>query len=68
VDWKRLFILRRNQNTRISHLFEEILTTKLRRWRKFEEICALGYDARDFIWEQCNVEADAEDVLARRYG
>lgn len=66
MDWKDLFLLRRGQNARISRLFEEILVSKVRRWRKVEEICDLGYDAKDFILAQCHVDDSAEDVLSRR--
>ncbi|KAF7561970.1 hypothetical protein G7046_g2148 [Stylonectria norvegica] len=67
VDWKRLYTLRRNRNVRISILLDEILATKVGRLKKFEEICRLGYDAKDFLLAQCKADDTAEDVLARRY-
>ncbi|MBE3046515.1 F-box protein [Candidatus Bathyarchaeota archaeon] len=66
VDWKRLFIERRRRNDRIALLFDGILSTRLGRLWRFEQICHAGYDAKDFLVEQCRVDEDAEDVLARR--
>lgn len=67
VDWKRLFVQRMNRNARISDLLNEIITTKTHRLRNYEEICLLGYDAKDFLLAQCHTDDSAEDVLARRY-
>ncbi|ROT42735.1 F-box domain-containing protein [Sodiomyces alkalinus F11] len=67
VDWKALFLLRKARNVHISNLFDGILSTKLGRVRKFEQICRLGYDAKDFLLEQCRTIDSADDVLARRY-
>ncbi|KAH6982830.1 Transglutaminase-like superfamily-domain-containing protein [Ilyonectria sp. MPI-CAGE-AT-0026] len=67
ADWKCLFILRHTRNVQISHLLDEILATKVGRLMKFEQICRLGYDAKDFLLDQCHAEESAEDVLARRY-
>lgn len=66
VDWKRLFIERKQRNERIALLFDGILSTRLGRLWRFEQICQQGYDAKDFLIEQCRVDEDAEDVLARR--
>ncbi|KAF7542818.1 hypothetical protein G7Z17_g11247 [Cylindrodendrum hubeiense] len=66
VDWKRLFILRNTRNARVSHLLDDILATKVGRLMKFEQICRLGYDAKDFLLDQCHTEESVEDVLARR--
>lgn len=65
-DWKRLFIQRTAQNAYVAQLFEEILVTRLDRWAKIEEICDLGYDAKEFLIEQCNAPESSEDALARR--
>ncbi|KAG7134557.1 hypothetical protein HYQ45_007528 [Verticillium longisporum] len=67
VDWKALFLVRKATNARISNLFDGILATKLGRVRRFEQICLLGYDAKDFLLEQCHTIDTADDVLARRY-
>lgn len=66
VDWKRLFIERKQRNERIALLFDGILSSRLGRLWKFEQICHAGYDAKDFLIEQCHAEEDVEDVLARR--
>ncbi|EEY23624.1 F-box domain-containing protein [Verticillium alfalfae VaMs.102] len=66
VDWKGLFLVRKATNARISNLFDGILATKLGRVRRFEQICLLGYDAKDFLLEQCHTIDTADDVLARR--
>lgn len=66
ADWKCLFIQRNTRNVQISHLLDEILATKAGRLMKFEQICRLGYDAKDFLLDQCHAEESAEDVLARR--
>ncbi|CAI4214624.1 unnamed protein product [Parascedosporium putredinis] len=65
-DWKRLFIVRKQRNARIAHLFDGILATKLGRLRKFEQVCHMGYDAKDFLLDQCHIDDSVEDVLARR--
>lgn len=66
VNWKRLFILRKTRNGQISRLLDEIIATKVGRLRRFEQISRLGYDAKDFLLEQCRIDESAEDVLARR--
>lgn len=66
VDWKRLFILRKTRNGQISRLLDEIIATKVGRLRRIEQISRLGYDAKDFLLEQCRIDESAEDVLARR--
>ncbi|KAL2752215.1 hypothetical protein ACRALDRAFT_1066266 [Sodiomyces alcalophilus JCM 7366] len=67
VDWKALFLLRKARNVHVANLFDSILATKFGRMEKFEQICRLGYDARDFLLEQCHTIDSADDVLARRY-
>jgi F-box protein 21 len=66
VDWKRLFLLRKRQNEEISRLFDDVLATKVNRVRRTEQIAQLGYDAKDFLLEQCQADDSVEDVLARR--
>ncbi|KAH7154861.1 Transglutaminase-like superfamily-domain-containing protein [Dactylonectria estremocensis] len=67
VDWKRLFILRKTRNVMISHLLDGILETKVGRLMKIEHISRMGYDAKDFLLEQCQADDSVQDVLARRY-
>lgn len=66
VDWKSLYILRKQRTARIAHLFDGILATQVGRLHKFEQICTLGYDAKDFLLEQYHADDELEDVLARR--
>lgn len=65
-EWKGLFALRDSRDSRIAELFDEIIATKVSRLRKIEEICLLGYDAKDFLLRQCHTDDTVEDVLARR--
>ncbi|KAJ4255016.1 hypothetical protein NW762_009820 [Fusarium torreyae] len=67
TPWKELFIVRKSRNMQLEHLLDEILATKVGRLKRFEKVCKLGYDAKDFLLEQCNADEAAEDVLARRY-
>lgn len=67
IPWKQLFLLRKRRNARIAYLFDGILATKYGRVKKFEEICLLGYDAKDFLLDQAQTPDAADDVLARRY-
>ncbi|KAH6891009.1 Transglutaminase-like superfamily-domain-containing protein [Thelonectria olida] len=67
VDWKGLFLLRKRRNEEISGLFDHVLATKVNRVRRTEQIAQLGYDAKDFLLEQCQADDSVEDVLARRY-
>lgn len=66
VDWKHLFLLRLHRNRLISKLLDGVLETKVGRLKKFESICRLGYDAKDFLLAQCRIGESAKDVLARR--
>ncbi|KAF4822245.1 hypothetical protein CGCTS75_v010789 [Colletotrichum tropicale] len=67
VSWKRLFLCRMRRNARVASLFDGVLATKLGRVKKFEEICLLGLDAKDFLLNQAQTPELAEDVLSRRY-
>ncbi|KAJ0276829.1 hypothetical protein COL940_008067 [Colletotrichum noveboracense] len=67
VSWKRLFLCRMRRNARVVSLFDGVLATKHGRVKKFEEICLLGLDAKDFLLNQAQTPELAEDVLSRRY-
>ncbi|KAL7905696.1 hypothetical protein GGI35DRAFT_471570 [Trichoderma velutinum] len=67
TDWKELFIFRSARNEQVSALLDEIIRTKVNRVRGFEIIGQIGYDAKDFLLEQCQTSPSAEDGLARRY-
>lgn len=66
TPWKKLFILRKSRNEQLKRLLGEILVTKVGRLKRYEKVCQLGYDAKDFLLEQCKADENAEDVLARR--
>ncbi|PHH87280.1 hypothetical protein CDD83_9071 [Cordyceps sp. RAO-2017] len=67
VDWKQLFIMRAERNRRVAELLEGIIATKVSRLKRFERIARLGYDAKDYLLTQCQIDELAEDYLARRY-
>ncbi|KAL6356888.1 hypothetical protein LRP88_10501 [Fusarium phalaenopsidis] len=67
TPWKKLFIIRKCRNAQINRLLDEILATKVGRLRRFEKVCRLGYDAKDFLLEQCDAGDAIDDHLARRY-
>jgi len=66
VAWKTLWVTRKRSTTKVSRLLDGILSTKVGQLRKLQQICLLGYDAKDYLLEQCHVDESAEDVLARR--
>lgn len=66
TPWKKLFIIRKCRNAQINRLLDEILATKVGRLRRFEKVCRLGYDAKDFLLEQCDADDSIDDHLARR--
>ena len=66
VEWKQLFLLRARRNRLVSQLFDGVLKSKLGRLKRMEDICRLGYDAKDFLLKQCQIHESAPDVLARR--
>ncbi|KAM0231046.1 hypothetical protein ACHAPO_008876 [Fusarium lateritium] len=66
TPWKEIFLIRKSRNVQVERLLVEILETKVGRLKRFEKVCKLGYDAKDFLLEQCNADDSAEDVLARR--
>ncbi|KAH8887068.1 hypothetical protein GQ53DRAFT_827620 [Thozetella sp. PMI_491] len=67
VDWKALWILRRRTQAQVAGLFDDILATKAGQLGRFKQLCLKGYDAKDFLLDQCHTDDQAEDVLSRRY-
>ena len=67
VDWKGLWIARRRTQAEVSQLFDDMLSTRVGQLQRLKQICLKGYDAKDFLLEQCCTNEHAEDVLARRY-
>lgn len=66
TPWKKIFLIRKSRNAQVERLLVEILETKVGRLKRFEKVCKLGYDAKDYLLEQCHADESAEDVLARR--
>ncbi|KAG6064335.1 hypothetical protein E4U32_000301 [Claviceps aff. humidiphila group G2b] len=67
VEWKELYILRKSRNGLVSELLDAVLASQVGRLQNMERICRLGYDAKDFLLEQCQSHESVSDVLARRY-
>ncbi|KAG6059162.1 hypothetical protein E4U17_006817 [Claviceps sp. LM77 group G4] len=67
VEWKELYILRKSRNSLVSKLLDAVLASQVGRLQNMERICRLGYDAKDFLLEQCQSHESVSDVLARRY-
>ncbi|KAG5926136.1 hypothetical protein E4U42_003600 [Claviceps africana] len=67
INWKQLFLLRKRGNHLISKLLDAVLASKVGRLKRMEHICRLGYDAKDFLLDQCRTPQTASDVLSRRY-
>ena len=67
VDWKKIFSERHNLARQIDHGISGILSEQKGRLAKAEDIVSSGYDAKDALLQNLNVEDSAEDVLARRY-
>lgn len=64
--WKKLFLLRKRRNKTISNLLNHVIATKVGRLQRIEAISRFGYDAKDYLLEQCHTDDSLEDVLARR--
>ncbi|GAB1317248.1 F-box domain-containing protein [Madurella fahalii] len=67
VDWKGLWLTRKRSNSKVARLLDGVLSTKVGQLRRLQQICQMGYDAKDYLLDQCHVDESAEDVLARRY-
>ncbi|EAQ92168.1 hypothetical protein CHGG_00403 [Chaetomium globosum CBS 148.51] len=67
VDWRGLWVTRKQRNDKAARLLDGVIATKVGQLKRMQGICELGYDVKDFLLEQCHVDDDAEDVLARRY-
>lgn len=67
VDWAGLFVLRLQRTARVARLLDSIVGSRVLRIHRIEQICRLGYDAKDYLLAQCRADESAPDVLARRY-
>jgi F-box protein 21 len=66
VEWKKLYIYRKQINIRTSVLLDSILSEQIGRIDKTKDISEFGYDAKDILLRNCQIETDTDDVLARR--
>lgn len=66
VEWKKLYIYRKHIDIRTSELLDSILSEQIGRIDKTKDISEFGYDAKDTLLRNCQAEAEADDVLARR--
>ncbi|KAH8819596.1 Hemimethylated DNA-binding protein YccV like-domain-containing protein [Xylogone sp. PMI_703] len=67
VDWKTLYIFRKNVEFRTISILDSIIEVQVDRIEKFERIAEFGYDAKDALVQQCHAPDTIDDVLARRY-
>lgn len=68
VDWRHLFIHRKNIDRHTTDLLEGILRGQMNRIQKYKAITRFGYDAKDTLLRHCHATEDSPDVLARRCG
>lgn len=66
VEWEKLYIYRKDIDTRTSELLDSILSEQIGRIDKTKDISEFGYDAKDILLRNCQAETDTDDVLARR--
>ncbi|KAJ5594558.1 uncharacterized protein N7459_000766 [Penicillium hispanicum] len=66
VDWKALFVLRYHIDHSVDRLLDSILASQTGRIEKFRAVIDFGYDAKDMLLRQSEVEL-GEDHLARRF-
>lgn len=66
VDWKTLFMLRYDIDRTVTRLLDSILATQAGRIGKFRSVIGFGYDAKDTLLRNIEVQ-DGHDHLARRY-
>ena len=67
IDWRKTFALRYGADFVTTHEIDSILATQPGRIEKTERIIAQGYDAKDALLRNLEVDDLANDVLARRY-
>jgi len=66
VEWKKLYIHRKQIDIRTSELLDSILSQQIGRIEKAKDISEFGYDAKDTLLRNCQAEMHRDDVLARR--
>jgi F-box protein 21 len=65
VDWKALFIQRYGIDGSVAQLLDSILGSQTGRIEKFRAVIEFGYDAKDTLLRNCQVQ-ECDDYLARR--
>lgn len=66
IKWKRLWVARKKTNIKVARLLDGVIETKVGQLKRIQQICHMGYDAKDYLLEQCHCDPSAEDFLARR--
>ncbi|KAJ5110731.1 hypothetical protein N7532_001266 [Penicillium argentinense] len=66
VDWKALFVARYQIDGSVTRLLDSILASQTGRIEKFRAVIEFGYDAKDALLENSQVQW-GDDYLARRY-
>jgi F-box protein 21 len=66
VDWKKIYIYRRDVDLKTTSALDGILSGQSRRIEGFERISQFGYDAKDTLLRHCGTGDAVEDVLSRR--
>ncbi|PYI10508.1 YccV-like-domain-containing protein [Aspergillus sclerotiicarbonarius CBS 121057] len=67
VGWKSLYISRHLKYRATCHLLDNILANQTGRIDKIRKVIGFGYDAKDALLHNLEVECEVEDYLARRY-
>ncbi|KAH7325087.1 Transglutaminase-like superfamily-domain-containing protein [Stachybotrys elegans] len=67
VNWKSLYITRVKRNAKAAQLLAGIIQAPVPREARFEDLCVMGYDVKEYLKKQIATPDDADDVLARRY-
>jgi F-box protein 21 len=67
VGWRNLWLERKRNNSRLSGYLDAMIRSTTHRLDRIGAVCSYGFDAKDFLLEQCRTPDDAEDALARRY-
>ena len=66
VDWQALYAHRAKVDLETTRILDSTLERQVDRIQKFELIADFGYDAKDTLLQNCHIDEEAEDVLARR--
>lgn len=64
VNWKGLYIHRKNVDSRTTKALNRLLQSRAHRIVNFEEIGSFGYDAKDTLLRHCRIRGN--DYLARK--